>query len=78
MTTPREALASRNFFDDEADAILIALAPWLIPEGCVAACSVCYKRKNDWPSDPHNNGKCNSFERVELGQECPLEAKETT
>jgi len=39
--TPREALASRNFFEDEANAILTALAPYLIPEGCKVICERC-------------------------------------
>jgi len=51
MTTPREALDDALFdmfkeFDANeraicADAILTALAPYLIPEGCVAVCERC-------------------------------------
>lgn len=84
MTTPRKALAelmpqmvAEAGEDDHItaamnalmiQAILTALAPFLIPEGCVAVCSLCL---SDLPVK--YPGTCNDIRKAK----CPLKPKDT-
>ena len=51
--------------DETVDKVLTALAPFLIPEGCVLACGFCGWKLTD-------EGACGGLSHPSIDRNCPL------